>query len=453
MRAGYKEKLFVDLLLLVSIFSAGILLLGETQEHRHRTRLLAERLDTYAELIHATFAPDDHFSLSPTLRSALPADLRLTLISPNGTVLFDNHLAASTINYAGDHSQRPEIVEASRKGTGIHRRMSVSTHREYLYYAKRYDTCFVRVALPYDTTVRDFFAAKSDRLFLYCILVIFTAMLFVIRYVANRFGKSVKEVNDSALQQGRSNERVVSTKNTHRLKQEMTGNVAHELRTPVTSIRGYLETLLDPSLPPEAARQFILKAHHQAIVLSELIRDMGILMNIDESSRSFSPTAVHLPTLLTKLTLDLEDNLKKQSIKVTCIGLDDVTIRGNDRLLYSIFRNLIDNVVQHAGFGAHIRISKEGEDGRFYVISFYDDGMNNLQEDHLKHLFERFYRASEGRVHDAGGTGLGLSIVRNALFLLGGNIAIDKPNGGGLQFTLRLPAANLNNSTFAGKSA
>jgi signal transduction histidine kinase len=453
MKAGYKKQLFVDLLLFVSVFSAGIFLLGEMQERRHRTRLLTERLDTYADLIHATLTPETPFPLSPPLYSALPANLRLTLISPNGKVIFDNRIPSSAIDYVGDHSQRPEIVEASHKGSGIDRRVSVSTHQEYLYYAKRYNFCFVRVALPYDTAVRDFFAANTDRFFLYCILVIFTAMLFLSRYVANRFGKSVKKVKNSSLQKGHAKERVELKKNTYHLKQEMTGNVAHELRTPVTSIRGYLETLLDKSLPQDTAHSFITKAHHQAIILSELIRDMDVLMNIDTCPKNFYTTPVQLPALLAKLRADLEDNLSKYSITIECAGLDEVVIRGNYRLLYSVFRNLIDNVIQHVGFGAHIYIYKEDEDGRFYTICFADNGTDIVPEEQLRYLFERFYRVNEGRNRDTGGTGLGLSIVRNALFLLGGTISVCKQNKGGLQFTLRLPAANSNNSTFAGKSA
>jgi signal transduction histidine kinase len=445
MKSDYKQRLFVDLLLLVSIFSGGILLLGETQEHRHRTKLLAERLDTYAELIHTALPAEipSSFSFSSSWLSLLPADLRLTLIGHTGKVLYDNRLPPVEANLAGDHSQRPEIKEASRAGAGIHKRMSVSTHQEYLYYARRYESCFVRVALPYNTVVRDFFAAKSDRVFLYCILGIFTVMLFIIRYITDHFGQLVKKENQSAVQRGRSYERTTSKKNTCHLKQEMTGNVAHELRTPVTSIRGYLETLLDDAVLPDQARQLIGKAHRQALIISELIRNMSDLTNINNSQKNFSNTYVHLPILLSALIIDLKDTLKSHGIEIECADLEGITVSGKDMHLYSIFRNLIDNVVRHAGFGVHIFISKQGEDKDFYTLSFADDGIGVIQEGHLKYLFERFYRVDEGRVRDTGGSGLGLSIVKNTLQMLGGDIVVHNRAGGGLQFVLRLPRYEL----------
>ncbi|MDR3129772.1 MAG: HAMP domain-containing histidine kinase [Tannerellaceae bacterium] len=444
MKSDYKQHLFVNLLLLISVFSAGILLLGETQERRYRTRLLTERLDTYAELVHAVLPEKIPSSLfSSSFFTLLPDDLRLTLISYTGTVLYDNYLSPVEINLTGDHSQRPEIKEAFRNGTGINKRMSVSTHQEYLYYAKRYDNCFVRVALPYNTSVRNFFAANSDQMFLYCILGIFTVMLFIIRYITDRFGHLIKKENISAVRQGRFYERTKSKKNAYLLKQEMTENVAHELRTPMSSIRGYLETLLYEIVLPNAVRHFVSKAYRQTLILSELIQDMNTLTNRGDSQKSFHNTYVNLSTLLSSLTADLEDNLNDQGIEIECVNLEEVTISGKNHLVYSIFRNLIDNVVQHAGFGTHIFISKQNEDEHFYTILFADNGVGIMQEEHLKRLFERFYRADEGRIRDTGGSGLGLSIVKNTLQLLGGNIVVCNRVGGGLQFVLRLPRYKL----------
>ncbi|MDR3127085.1 MAG: HAMP domain-containing histidine kinase [Tannerellaceae bacterium] len=444
MKRDYSQQLFVNLLLLVSFFSGGILLLGETQERRHRTSLLAERLDTYAELVHSIL-PEE---ISPALSGLswvgiLPSELRLTLIDDSGRVVYDNSLSPLEASLADNHSRRPEIVEAMQHGTGIDKRLSASTRQEYLYYAKRYDKCFVRVSLPYNSTVRNFYVAKSDHVFLYCILGIFTAMLFIIRYITDRFGYSVKKEKASSAEQGRSHERVSSQRNVSQLKQEMTSNVAHELRTPVSSIRGYLETLLTDVSISDTGRQFLQRAYRQALVLSALIQDMSTLTNIEEARKSFYSTSVELSGLLSGLILDLEERLNDRGIEVECIDLEGVKVEGNDQMVYTIFRNLIDNVVRHAGFGVHIFISKQEEDEYFHTLSFSDNGVGVMQEEQLGHLFERFYRTDEGRVRDAGGSGLGLSIVKNTVQLLGGEITVRNHAGGGLQFLIRLPRYEL----------
>lgn len=226
------------------------------------------------------------------------------------------------------------------------------------------------------------------------------------------------------------------------LKQEMTGNIAHELRTPVTSIRGYLETILESPLTDEKKRMFLTKAHKQAIALSELINDMGLITKIEGTPQSFSLENVGICSLLATLKSDLEAALREKKISLRWSIGDSVVVRGNRSLLYSIFRNLTDNAIRHAGSGVSVRVATYSEDKDFYYFSYSDNGVGVKDEQHFNRLFERFYRIGEGRTRDTGGSGLGLSIVKNAVAFHKGSIVAKSRAGGGLVFLFNLPKAD-----------
>ena len=161
---------------------------------------------------------------------------------------------------------------------------------------------------------------------------------------------------------------------TRRLKQEMTGNIAHELRTPVTSIRGYLETVLETPMPPEKERDFITKAYRQTLALSELIRDMSLLTKIEDTPGSFNFGKIDLGAVINRVTAELEPALQAKRITVENTLPAGLTVNGNESLVYSIFRNLTDNVINHAGEGVHVTIGKRAERNGYVYISFADDG-------------------------------------------------------------------------------
>jgi signal transduction histidine kinase len=116
----------------------------------------------------------------------------------------------------------------------------------------------------------------------------------------------------------------------------------------------------------------------------------------------------------------------------------NLTVNGNQNLLYAIFRNLADNVIRYAGENIKVQISKYNEDRDFYYFSFFDTGTGIADESHLNRLFERFYRINEGRTRDSGGSGLGLSIVRNAVTFHKGTITVKNRKEGGLEFLFKI---------------
>lgn len=230
---------------------------------------------------------------------------------------------------------------------------------------------------------------------------------------------------------------ITKTEKTRLMKQEMTNNIAHELRTPVTSLRGYLETLNTQNLPSDKQAQFISRAYLQSIRLSNLIEDVSLISKIEEAPTQFELEKVNLSQLVDDVRIDLTDRLAENDIKLKVSIKDELTIKGNYTLLYSIFRNLIDNSINYAGQHVEIDINNYMEDKDFVYFTYYDTGLG-VDEKHLPRLFERFYRVNEGRTRDTGGSGLGLSIVKNAILYHKGEVQVKNRVSGGLEFFFTL---------------
>jgi len=235
---------------------------------------------------------------------------------------------------------------------------------------------------------------------------------------------------------------VTARENTRRLKQEMTGNIAHELRTPVTSIRGFLEILLNNNLGEKKKHEYLQRAFLQTQVLSELISDMSLLTKIDAKAQSLKLENVNISELIKNVYEDTSIALQEKNIKFICDVPEKIVLAGNHNLLYSIFRNLTENVIRHAGNDVDINIKMyEIKDGKAYFV-FADNGKGIEDEAHLSRLFERFYRIHDGRTRDTGGSGLGLSIVKNAVLFHSGTISVRRgKNDKGLEFLLSLSLA------------
>jgi two-component system phosphate regulon sensor histidine kinase PhoR len=231
---------------------------------------------------------------------------------------------------------------------------------------------------------------------------------------------------------------ITKEEKTKRLKQEMTGNIAHELRTPITSIRGYLETVLDQPLSDEKRQYFIERAFQQTIALSEIIQDMSLITKMEEAPNLFSLEKINIGQLLEKIQEELSVQLGAKQIEMRWQVPEHLEITGNENLLYSLFRNLTDNAIRYGGENLIINISIYNEDADFYYFSFYDTGIGVKDESHLNRIFERFFCISEGRTRDNGGTGLGLSIVKNAVLFHKGNITVKNRKEGGLEFLFTL---------------
>lgn len=222
------------------------------------------------------------------------------------------------------------------------------------------------------------------------------------------------------------------------LKQQMLSNIAHELRTPVSGIRGYLETLLDKDVEKEIKHHFLSQAYNQTKVLSELIQDMSLIHKMDEAGQTLEKTAVHIDALLENIKEEYALLLKNNNIGLKIRISEHSVIKANESLIYSLFKNLMDNAIRYGGTNIDIHISLYKKDDKYCYFSFYDTGAGLADEKHLSRIFERFYRVEEGRTRDSGGSGLGLSIVKNAVAIHGGTIFAKNRKNEGLEFLFHM---------------
>ena len=385
-------------------------------------------------------------------------NLRISLIDNDGNVIFDNN--DSTPFPSGDHNSRPEVIEARKSGIGHSvSRYSVSDNCSYFYSAMRGDDGIViRSAAPYTHSLQEVLKADSSILW---IMIAFAIVLSLASYVAShKISLSIRRLNLFA-EKAEKGERIYNDeafphdelgsiashivrlyiqrdeqhrealrqeKDKIRLKKQLTNNINHELKTPVASILVCLELLRDhpEMLPEEKKRELNDRIFANAQRLNSLLKDVAAITRMDEGEEMIEKAPVDLAELVNDVVA--EERLRT-SMNIT-VDMPQLKINGNRQLLESIFRNLIDNAISYSG-GSEIVIKADYE-GNFTVS---DNGCG-VPDEHLPHIFERFYRIDKGRSRAAGGTGLGLSIVRNAVGIHGSDISVT--NNGGLQFRFRL---------------
>jgi signal transduction histidine kinase len=222
------------------------------------------------------------------------------------------------------------------------------------------------------------------------------------------------------------------------LKQQLTSNIAHELKTPLSSIKGYLETILsNPNIPEEKKMYFINKAFAQAERLTDLLNDISLLNNIEDAGGLFEFKSLMLKPVIHDVVENLKHRLTEKNMDCIVDVGKEVIVNGNESLLFSVFQNLIENSINYAGNDAKITVRKYLEDDKFYYFQYCDTG-TGIAEEHLTRIFERFYRVDYGRSRETGGTGLGLSIVKNAILLHKGTISVRNKPEGGLEFLFSL---------------
>ncbi|KJF42970.1 sensor histidine kinase [Draconibacterium sediminis] len=222
------------------------------------------------------------------------------------------------------------------------------------------------------------------------------------------------------------------------LKQQLTSNIAHELKTPLASIKGYIETLMsNPNIDKEKQQYFIERASKQAERLHLLLNDISLLNNIEDAGELFEIKPVYIKNIVSDVVENLESRMAAKNMKCKLDIDKDVVVNGNDSLLSSVFQNLLENSINYAGENVKIEIRNYLEDTKFHYFSYSDTG-RGIPEEHLNRIFERFYRIDSGRTRELGGTGLGLSIVRNAIQLHKGNISARNKPEGGIEFLFSL---------------
>lgn len=385
----------------------------------------------------------------------LPNEIRITILNSNGWVLFDN--LSGDEGKLENHLERPELKDASGKNWGVALRYSQTLKSDYLYYVKKYPDLYIRTALEYNASVQPLI--KSDNKNIVYIISVFVLVAALLIYLSMQVSRPVTALKEfiEMVQQGKGDydnirfpdnefgvigEKIIQTfkqqESTKLYKQQLTHNVAHELKTPVTGIRGYLETLLQQENIDPAQRKFFLeRALSQTMRLSAIIEDISILNKIEEAADKFEIEEINIKQCIKEIESDLAFKLEEKSIEFKTNVDEKLVIEGIYLLIYSLFKNLIDNSIEHGGENIGIYIENTSCDQTFAYFTYYDTG-KGVPAKHLNRIFERFYRVEAGRSRKSGGSGLGLSIVRNAINLHKGSINVKNREDGGLIFEFSL---------------
>lgn len=472
---SYKSKLLTYFAILFAIFALSIVGFQWQRDRKMRREMLENRLESYSDIVAKVYASDSTEAIATAMElieRTFAEELRITVIDLDGTVRYEHW---KNINRNKEnHSDRPEVImanhESSHKGSDI--RVSHTTGEEFFYFSKRYDRHVVRVAVPFNATTQSML--ETDNMLLWFVFGIFPFVLVALVYTADRFGESVEALRqfvDSAerglvdyehlyfprSELGETAKKVVDAyrraeegrigiqqeKEKKRLfKRQVSNNISHELRTPVAAIQGYLETMVNnPQLSEQQRQHFVSRAYVQSQRLSALIRDVALITKMDEAPEKIPREPLNLYDVVEEVKADLQSMVEEKGVGIDNRITDEAEVMGNYSLLYSVFRNLIENSMKYAApCQCTLEIVEDADD--VIALRFYDNG-HGVPEEHLSHLFERFYRADEGRTRSTSsrmesGTGLGLSIVRNAIIFHGGSIRASNRLEGGLQFDFSL---------------
>ncbi len=270
-----------------------------------------------------------------------------------------------------------------------------------------------------------------------CFVLAFVITLFI-SIIALIVARLFNSLNESAIRLEQEHSIAIKQEEDKvRLKRQLTNNINHELKTPICSILGYLEMILgNEQLDCATMRTFVKKSYDQAERLRRLMMDISTITRIDEASTMIEREPIDIMSLVDGIVDDTMPQAESQNIVVMSTIDRSLPISGNYSLLYSIFRNLVDNAVAYSG-GRKVVIMLEDEDTTHYYLQVVDNGIG-VEQKHLDHIFERFYRVDKGRSRKIGGTGLGLSIVKNAVLFHGGTIVAEIVKSGGLSFSFSL---------------
>jgi len=223
------------------------------------------------------------------------------------------------------------------------------------------------------------------------------------------------------------------------IRSEFAANVSHELKTPLTSIKGFVDTLLDLNVDDkETTEKFLKIIRIETVRLSRLINDILSLSEIESKKKPTLIRKVNLTSLTKEVIEIMETQAKVKNISLECnLQNYSSSISGNADHIKQMLINLIDNAIKYTASGGKVYVSLLELDS-FFVFKIRDTGIG-IEKEHLQRIFERFYRVDKGRSRDMGGTGLGLAIVKHIAKSMNGYVEVESSFGKGTEFSVYLP--------------
>lgn len=471
MKLSVGNKLYLGVISVFMVFAVAFIVFQQTREKRYKEETLHLKLQDYNDRLHVSLEflgnPNEE-TLNRYVQLHNEKNIRVTLIDKKGRVFFDN--LRKDYAHIANHSNRTEFVQALKTGQGATvDRKSNTTNIDYFYSATYFPKAgyVIRTALPYDNDLVK--SLEADQHYIWFALSAMLILIIPLYRFTQRLDKNIMKLSIFASRAdhnenldtddlidfpndelGEIAERIIkiyrrlesTRKEQDQLKRELTQNVAHELKTPVASIQGFLETIIsNPEMDEETRKQFLERCYAQSERLVSLLRDISALNRMDNAPEAMDIEDIDIAEIVVQIQQETALELEKHKMKFINRLPAAIPVKANRNMIYSIFRNLTDNAIAYAGEGTTINLSAE-HDNKYWYFKFSDNGIG-VPAEHLPRIFERFYRVDKGRSRKMGGTGLGLAIVKNAIILHGGTIEAKNEPQGGLSLNFHIPRCRM----------
>ena len=429
----------IVLSVLLTFLAAGLVMYGKYNED------LKESVRDSTKYIQDGVEKMGNSYLDEALGKATSA--RITLLDPKGNVLFDSLEDSTELE---NHSNRPEFIQAEKNGYAESLRYSETLSKQNFYCAvKLADGDILRVGRTTDSV---FSTMLSSSLLLGGLLILILAVAFVLVRKQTRdliepintldLEEPLKEVKYEELrpllkrvdQQNRQIARQIEElKEAEAVRREFSANVSHELKTPLMSISGYAELMMNGMVPPEKVPEFSGRIYHEAHRLSALVADIIQLSRLDEKSSDLPFEEVDLYEMAEDIVQHLENAAEKKKITVSLEGAP-ATVHGVRHVIYEMLYNIADNAIRYTDQDGIVKIFT-GMRGEHPFYRVEDNGIG-IAENEQKRIFERFYRVDKSHSRATGGTGLGLSIVKHGAIIHNAQINLESEPGKGTKMEL-----------------
>lgn len=373
---------------------------------------------------------------------------RITFLDKDGTVLTDTEADPGQMQ---NHKDRPEFVQAQEHGYGESIRFSETLLKQTFYSAFRLENGkILRVA---KTTDSMFFTLISALVVLGTLMLVILLLEFFL--VQKQTKCLIEPINTLDLEHPLENvcyeelrpllvrvdeqnrqisRQVDELKKAELLRKEFSANVSHELKTPLMSISGYAELMMNGMVPPENVPDFSGRIYHEAKRLTSLVMDIIQISRLDEKNSDLPFETVDLYELAEDVVFHLRDVADKKQISLEFSG-SRVVLEGVRQILYEMFYNLVDNALRYTEEGGRVCVFAGEKNGKV-CFSVEDNGIG-IPKEEQKRIFERFYRVDKSHSRETGGTGLGLSIVKHGAILHHAEIYVESESGKGTKMELR----------------
>lgn len=378
-------------------------------------------------------------------------EYRMTWIEQDGAVIFDN---MADIEKMENHVDREEVKEAIETGFGVSIRSSNTLSEKQIYAAKLLDDgTVIRISASYAmfwTSIFNF----AQALLISLVFIIVGAYIIALRISK----KIVRPINNIDLDNPFRSEaahgleeirplllRIKAQKEQHirdkeelekatRMREEFTANVSHELKTPLHSISGHAELIVNGMTKEEDIIPFAGKIREEAGRLTTLVEDIIELTQLDTGAIEYTKETIDLYKIVENTVDSLRTTAEGMGVNIEFEG-EKAVISGIPKIVYSMVYNLMDNGIKYNRKNGTLKISVRKKDENA-VLKVTDTGIG-IPKDEVRIIFERFYVVDKSRSKAVGGTGLGLSIVKHGCIIHGAELNVESEVGVGTTFTIK----------------